>query len=92
VPADAPVRLAPTYSFVLARNFAAPDDDLRRVGGIRDLVVLVGERDECFYADRYAPLLAVWRPGTPVRVLPGVTHMGLITEPAGIAAVVAALQ
>jgi non-heme chloroperoxidase len=36
-----PVRLAPTYSLVMQRNFAAPDDDLARFGQVRAPVALL---------------------------------------------------
>ena len=54
----APVRLAPTYSFVMQHNFSAPNDDLARFGQVRaPVALLVGADDEIFYADRFAPLL-----------------------------------
>ena len=89
VPAEGPVRLAPTYSFVMLQDFSAPRDDLERMGQVRTpLALLVGEQDELFHADRFAPLL----PGTPVQVLPGVDHMGIIIRPDAIAAVLATLR
>ncbi len=93
VPARVQARLAPTYSFVMQQDFFAPRDDLERLGQVRaPLAVLVGDRDEIFHADRFAPLLDPLRPGTPVQVLPGVDHMGIITQPGAMAAVVATLR
>jgi alpha-beta hydrolase superfamily lysophospholipase len=93
VAADAPVRLAPTYSFVMQQSFCSPPDDLGRMAAVRaPLAVLVGEADEVFYAERFAPLLRHERPDVSVEVLPGVSHMGIIVQPAAIAAVVAALE
>lgn len=90
---DVPVRLAPAYSLVMSRNFAAPPDDLERLGQVRaPLMVLAGDKDEIFYADRFAPLLLPRRPGTPINVLPNVGHMGLITQPEAIAAIVTAMN
>jgi non-heme chloroperoxidase len=90
---SAPVRLTPTYSFVLQRDFSAPNDDLARFGGVRaPVALLVGAQDEIFYADHYAPLLGPLRPATTFQVVPGVDHMGLITQPAAIAAIVATLR
>jgi non-heme chloroperoxidase len=87
------VRLAPNYSFVMQRNFSAPADDLERLDQVRaPLTVLIGEKDEIFYADRFAALLTGRRPDTRVEVVPGVDHMELTTLPAGTAAVVAALR
>jgi pimeloyl-ACP methyl ester carboxylesterase len=60
---------------------------------VRELVaLLVGARDEIFYADRFAPLLDPLRPATQIQVVPGVDHMGLITQPEAIAATVATLR
>jgi alpha-beta hydrolase superfamily lysophospholipase len=90
---DAPVRLAPTYSFVMQNNFAAPNHDLERLGQVgAPLFVLIGDQDEIFYADRFAPLFQAHRPGTPVTLLPGVNHMGMIVRTEALAAVVAALH
>jgi alpha-beta hydrolase superfamily lysophospholipase len=88
-----PVRLAPSYSFVMLRNFAAPDDDLALFAQVRaPVALLAGEQDEIFYADRFPTLLGPQRPGTTFRIVPGVDHMGLITRPEALAAIVATLQ
>ena len=92
VPAQTPVRLAPTYSFIMQRNFSAPRDDLDRLPQVHaPITLLVGEKDEIFYADRFAPLLKPLRPEMPVKVLSDVDHMGLITRPDAIAAIVVAM-
>lgn len=54
--------------------------------------VLVGDRDEAFRAEAYAPLLATERPSAPVGVVPGVGHIGLTLEPAAVRAVVDAVR
>jgi len=87
------VLLAPTYSFVTQQDFFTPRDDLERVGQVRaPLALPVGALDEISYADRFAPLLDPLRPGTSIQVLRGVDHMGLITQPDAIAAVVETLR
>jgi hypothetical protein len=45
----------------------------------RPLLVLTGDRDESFHADRYEPTIAPHAAGT-VRTLPGVTHLGLVVN------------
>ena len=93
VPAHVPARLAPSYSFVMQRNFSAPRDDLDRLRQVRaPIALVVGEKDEIFYAERFATLLHPLRPEMSVDVVPGVNHMGLITRPEAIAATVAALR
>jgi non-heme chloroperoxidase len=92
VPKDVPVRLTPTYSFRLQRNLAAPDTYLKDLANVRKpITLLVGEQDELFYADRFAPLLTPIRPDVVIEVIPGITHTGMLTEPAALGAIVAAL-
>ncbi len=89
----APVRLAPTYSFVLQQSFCAPPDALDRLAEVRaPITLLVGEKDELFYAERFAPLLRRRAPDVSIEVLDGVDHIGIIVRPGAIAAVVAALE
>lgn len=93
VPAQAPVRLARTYSFVLQRNFSAPSLVVERLSRVRaPMVLLVGEEDEIFYADRFAPLLCPRRPDMRVQILPGIDHMGLVTRDDAVASIVAAMK
>ena len=49
--------------------------------------LLVGEADELFYADRFAPLLQPVRPDLQVTIVPDIGHVGMTVSPAGIAAV-----
>ena len=89
----AKVRLAPSYSYVMARNFGVRRDYLARLPAVREpIVLLVGERDDEFYADRFAPFLHPLRPDLPITLLPGLGHMDLVARPEAIPAVVAALQ
>ena len=90
---NVPVRLAPAYSYVMLQNFAAPNDDLARFGQVHaPVALLAGAQDEIFYSDRFAPLLGPLRPAATLQVVPGVDHMGLITQPEALAAIVATLQ
>lgn len=67
------------YSWRMTTGFA-PRRDL--AGDLRGLaaptLLLVGDRDEAFVAEAYAPLLAAAAPGAAVEVLPGETHLGLV--------------
>ena len=57
------------------------------------IILLIGEQDECFHADRFEPLLNPLKPASmQIRILPGVTHIGLVTQRDGIATIVAALR
>ncbi len=46
----------------------------------RPLLVVAGSLDGCFDAERYEPTIAPHAKGT-FRVLPGVTHLGLLSSP-----------
>ena len=73
--------LTGTYSFRLMSAFATRDyaADLRAARA--RLAVLVGERDELFIADRFAPTIAVVRPDVRVTVYPGLNHVEMILDP-----------
>jgi hypothetical protein len=49
--------------------------------------VVVGSNDELFYADKFAALFAGLNPAIPVTVQEGPGHLGMIADPAGVAAV-----
>jgi hypothetical protein len=55
------------------------------------MAVLAGDADEVFFADRYAPLIHAARPDIPVTLVPGLCHVDMILQPAGIKAAAAAL-
>jgi non-heme chloroperoxidase len=89
----APVPLDATYSYRMQANFSAPQHALARLSTEKQpLAVLVGSEDEIFYADRFAPLIHRGRPDVPVTVVPGVDHMGMVTEPRALAAVATAIR
>src|SRR3569832_24491 len=88
---DPTLGLTPVYSFRMLRNFGPSDDyagDLKRFHGPIEL--FVGEKDEIFYADKYAPLLKPVRPDLTVTVLPGLSHMEMTTRPLALDALAAA--
>jgi alpha-beta hydrolase superfamily lysophospholipase len=69
------------YSFRMMASLAPRRDLARDLGALREpLLLLVGDRDESFHPDRYAPTIAPHARGT-FTVLPGVTHLGLVTDP-----------
>jgi len=70
--------LAYSYRMVMSYN---PRRELARdLTAMRGpLLVLVGDRDESFHAERYAATIAPHAKAT-VTVLPGVTHLGLVVN------------
>lgn len=84
-------QLTPAYGFALAMNFRPHEDyrdDIRQALG--RVQVLVGAGDELFDARAYGPLFAPPGGAAPITVVPGVGHIGLILDPAGIRAAVQA--
>jgi non-heme chloroperoxidase len=84
--------LSPTYSFLLVRAFGTEDyvADLRNAKA--PLAVLVGGNDELFEAKRFAATIDAIRPDTPVVVVPGLDHVGLVLDPRAVPAIAAALR
>jgi non-heme chloroperoxidase len=65
------------YSHRLNTGFA-PRDYAKELAAIDvPLLLLVGSDDEAFVADAYAPTISKSAPAADVRVLPGVSHMGV---------------
>jgi non-heme chloroperoxidase len=88
----APVPLDEAYSYRMQANFSAPQGSVARLSTVKQpLAVLVGSEDEIFYAARFAPLVHREDPDVPVILIPGVDHMGMVTDPKALAAVAAAL-
>jgi alpha-beta hydrolase superfamily lysophospholipase len=89
---DEPAAPPLTCSYRLARNFHPNDAfiaDFRNTP--KPMTVVVGAADEVLHADRFAPTIAAVRPDIPVIVLPGLDHVGVITDPKGVMAAAKAL-
>lgn len=82
--------LTPRYSYRLMQNFGPNADWRRDVSDLRlPTAVLVGTRDELFYADRFTD---VFGHRAEVRLLDDIDHMGITGEPAALCAVVEAVN
>ena len=89
----ASVPLDATYSYRMQETFTAPPDAIARLSSIKQpLAVLVGTEDELLYADRFAPLIHRERPDVPVTLVPGVDHMGMVTDLRALAAIATAIR
>jgi alpha-beta hydrolase superfamily lysophospholipase len=87
VPMDA------TYSYRMQETFTAPQDAIAQLPNIKQpLAVLVGSEDELLYADRFAPLIHRQRAHVVVTLVPGVDHMGMVTDTRALGAIVTAIQ
>jgi non-heme chloroperoxidase len=80
------------YSFLLMRAFGTKDYAADVRNAHNPLAVVVGEKDELFYADKFAPTLDAVRPGIPVTIVPGLSHTALTTDPSAVPAILAAVR
>jgi alpha-beta hydrolase superfamily lysophospholipase len=83
-PNTAPI-LASTYSYRLLRNFASSAnyrDDLAAAN--KPIAVFAGSVDELMFPDRFAEAVGA---RAPVRLIEGVNHMGIVSEPAAVSAI-----
>lgn len=82
LPPEAATQTTGAYSYRLQLSFRPHEDYLNDARGIvRPTRLLAGEADELFIADRYAPLLEPLQPRLGVRLLPGITHSGIVMAP-----------
>ena len=80
------------YSWLLMRAFATQDYAADVRNAQTPLAVVVGEKDELFYADKFAPTLDAVKPGIPVTIVPGLSHTALTTDPSAVPVIVAAVR
>jgi alpha-beta hydrolase superfamily lysophospholipase len=85
VPPNSEKNLVPAYSDRLMRNFATHQDfrtDL--AAATRPLTIFSGADDELMLADKYVEAVRGAAPPVNVRVIDGVNHMGIVSNPAAI--------
>lgn len=71
----------PVYSFRLAAGLQLARDWRAALGRIdRPTAIVIGSKDELFYAERYAPLFAELNPKVSVTVEQGFHHLDMITD------------
>jgi alpha-beta hydrolase superfamily lysophospholipase len=80
------------YSFRLLRGFGTQNyaEDFSNAPG--PLAIVVGQEDELFNAGKFAPTIAAVRKDVPVTVIPGLNHIGLITDGRAVPAIAAAIR
>jgi alpha-beta hydrolase superfamily lysophospholipase len=80
------------YSWLLMRAFGTNDyaEDLRNAQ--TPLAVVVGEKDELFYASKFAPTIDAVRPGVPVTIVPSLSHTALTVDASAVPAILAAVR
>jgi alpha-beta hydrolase superfamily lysophospholipase len=77
--------LASSYSYRLMRNFGATQNyrgDLAAAG--KPVTLFAGAADELMFSDKYKDAVG---PSVPVRLIGGVNHMGIVSDPAAVSVI-----
>ncbi len=80
------------YSFLLMNAFATADyaSDLRNAS--TQISILVGERDELFDPKLFTPTVGAIRTDVPVSIVPGLGHIGMITDGRAVPSILRAIS
>jgi pimeloyl-ACP methyl ester carboxylesterase len=85
--------LTPEYSYALTINFGPQRDYLANIRSMHQpFRILVGANDEVYYPERFAEVLKQAGKNTPVTMVPGVDHIGLILSPVAFEKLIEALK
>ena len=66
------------YSYRLNASYAPRADYLSDISALPEFLLVVGDVDEAFRADRFEAAMAPANPGGSYHLIPGVSHLGLI--------------
>lgn len=87
VPPNSAKILVPTYSDRLMRNFATRGYRLDLPATTRPITIISGAEDEMMISDKYAEAVQVVKPSIDVKIIDGVNHMGIVTNPKAISVI-----
>lgn len=87
VPANSERFLASTYSFRLMANFATRDYRADLAAATRPITLFAGAADELMYAGKYEEAVRSVLPAAGVKLIEGVNHMAIISDPKAVAAI-----
>jgi alpha-beta hydrolase superfamily lysophospholipase len=88
VPPNSEKLLVPTYSDRLMRNFANhPDFRSDLAAATRPLTIFAGAADELMLAGKYAEAVHGVKPSVDVRLIDGVNHMGIVSNPGAVSTI-----
>lgn len=92
IPPERAHLLTGLYSFLLMRAFGTLDyrADLRNA--VSPLAILVGEKDELFFADQFEPTVKAIRQDVPVTVIPNLNHIELVTHASAVSSILLAVR
>lgn len=92
IPPERSEILTGQYSFRLLRAFYTADYAANLKAAPSPVSVLVGERDELFAAQLFAPTVQAVRPDATVTVVPELNHIEMTTDARAVPAIVAAIR
>lgn len=87
VPPNSERILTPTYSDRLMRNFATNGYRLDLPAVTHPMTIFGGAEDEMMISDIYAGTVQAIKPSVDVKVIEGVNHMGMVTNPKAVNAI-----
>ncbi|SFJ57882.1 alpha/beta hydrolase [Bradyrhizobium sp. cf659] len=87
VPANSAKYLTSTYSDRLMRNFATRGYRLDLPATTRPITIIAGAEDEMMISDKYAETMQAVKPSVDVKIIGGVNHMGMVTNPKAVSVI-----
>jgi pimeloyl-ACP methyl ester carboxylesterase len=87
VPANSEKILVPTYSSRLMRNFATQGYKRDFAAATRPITLIAGADDELMLADKYADAMHEVAPAVDVKLIAGINHMGILSDPKAVSAI-----
>src|SRR3954453_20946389 len=84
VPANYEKILVSTYSDRLMRNFATRGYRIDFPAPTRPVTIFGGAEDEMMISDKYAETVQAIKPSVDVKIIDGINHMGIVTNPKAI--------
>ncbi|EJN14601.1 lysophospholipase [Bradyrhizobium sp. YR681] len=79
--------LVSTYSDRLMRNYATRGYRLDFPATTRPITIFGGAEDEMMISDKYAETVQAIKPSVDVKLLDGINHMGIVTNPKAVNAI-----
>ncbi|MGY3511684.1 alpha/beta hydrolase [Bradyrhizobium lupini] len=87
VPATSAKYLVSTYSDRLTRNFATRGYRTDFPATTRPVTIFGGAEDEMMISDKYAETVQAVKPSVDVKIIDGINHMGIVTNPKAISVI-----
>lgn len=87
VPPNSAKYLTPTYSDRLMRNFATRGYRLDLPATTRPITIFGAAEDEMMISAKYAETVQAIKPSVDVKIIDGINHMGIVTNPKAVSVI-----